>query len=92
MFLERLRASKSPAGVEPSSDTSNVKFVGGCVLDGNNKIGYGFYAAYITNESSFDKISVINTTTDGIRVEKSWYAVFRDLVAKGNLGNGITIR
>lgn len=85
------RLAKSPAEQEPTVDTSNVKFKGGCVLDGDGKAGYGFCAAFITNESSFEKITVINTLTDGFKVDKSWYASFRDITAKGNFGNGITI-
>lgn len=85
------RLSKAPTEQEPTSDTSNVKFKGGCVLDGNEKAGYGFYAAFITNESAFEKITVINTLTDGFKVDKAWYASFRDITAKGNFGNGITI-
>lgn len=85
------RLSTSQVGVEPSSALSNVKFKGGCVCDGNSKIGHGFYAAYVINDSSFDKITAINTLKEGIQIEKSWYTVYRDLVAKGNQGNGITV-
>lgn len=86
-----LRVSTAPVGTEPTSASSNVKLIGGCLLDGNGKIAHGFYSAYATNESMFDGISVINCLTDGIRIEKSWYATYINLVARNNPGNGITI-
>ena len=83
--------SKSPIGTEPTSPISNVKFNGGCLLDGSNKIGYGFYGAYLTNETAIEGLTVTNTLVEGIQIEKSWYASYRNLTARYNQGNGITI-
>ena len=85
------RASQSPVGVEPFSDTSNILFSGGVLLDGNNKIGYGFYGSFITNESIIDGITVTNTLKTGIDISKSWYCRYSNFTAKSNQGQGIVI-
>ena len=85
------RASQSPVGVEPSTDTSNILFSGGVLLDGNNKIGYGFYGSFITNESIIDGITVTNTLKTGIDISKSWYCRYSNFTAKSNQGQGIVI-
>lgn len=85
------RASKSPVGIEPTSDTSNIKFIGSCVLHGNNKVGYGLWGAYVTNDSYIDVVTAVNTLREGVQLEKMWYVTVNSLIAKGNQGNGITI-
>ena len=85
------RASQSSVGVEPTTDTSNILFSGGVLLDGNNKIGYGFYGSFITNESIIDGITVTNTLKTGIDISKSWYGRYSNFTAKSNQGQGIVI-
>ena len=84
------RASQSPVGQEPSTDTSNILFIGGVLLDGNGKIGYGFYGSYITNDSIVEGVTVVNTLVKGIDITKSWYARYSDLIARNNYGRGIS--
>lgn len=86
-----LRLSKSPLGVEPTSALSNVKIIGGFLLNGNDKIGVGFYSAYLTNESYIEGITAINMLDKGIQIQKSWYATFTQMTAKSNMGQGISI-
>ncbi len=85
------RISDSPCGIEPDVARSNIKMYGGVTLDGNNKIGHGFYSAYVVNDSSFSAITVIRTLLDGYKIEKSWYATYSNLVARNTQGPGITI-
>lgn len=85
-----IRASHTAIGVEPTSSLINI-VLKNLVLDGNGKAGYGLYTAYVTDDSVIENITAINTTQHGIRIEKGWFASYKNLVAKDNLGCGITI-
>lgn len=85
------RVSTAPVGIEPTSATSNIKINGNVILDGQSKIGWGFYGAYITNDSYIGNILVRSTLVEGIQIEKSWYARYGSLIARSTSGNGVTI-
>ena len=85
-----LRLSTAPIGTNPERALTNLK-IKNIVLDANGKAGYGLYAAYVTDESEIESITAVNALEHGIRIEKSWYASFKNLVAKNNYGCGITI-
>lgn len=85
-----VRASHSAIGIEPPSSLINI-VLKNLVLDGNGKAGYGLYSGYVTDDSVIENITAINTTQHGIRIEKGWFASYRNIVAKDNYGCGITI-
>lgn len=85
-----LRISTSAVGIEPTSAKTNIK-IRNIVVDGGNKAEYGIYSAYMTDDSAIREVTVKKTVKHGIRVEKCWYATFDTLIAKDNLGCGITI-
>ncbi len=83
------RISHSPIGIEPTIAITNT-YLENVVIDGNNKIGYGFYGAYVSDESRLKNITVKNTLKHAGRIEKSWYALYEDLTARNNKGCGFT--
>ena len=85
-----LRCSTAVPEVEPTSalDSIHVHHV---TLDANSKAGYGLYAAYCTNDSTFADITGKRAVLHGIRLEKMWYARATGLYGLANLGCGVTI-
>src|SRR5690625_2363865 len=87
MFL----ISEEEPGIEPNVARSHVRLEGNVLLDGNDKIGWGLYGAYITNESHIGNVTATRCLIEGIEINKAWYSTFGRLVGRSNLGGGVAI-
>lgn len=85
-----LRVSTAKVGAAPKRAVTNVHLEK-IVLDGNKRAGYGLYSVYCSDDSSFSDITAIHCSQHGIFISEQWYSTYRNLVAKGNAGCGVTI-
>lgn len=84
------KSISTSASGEPTSALSNIK-IENMLLDANSKAGYGLFAAYCTNESVFDQITVVGATEHGMIFLKCWYIKPGRLTARNCPGRGVTI-
>lgn len=59
------------------------------VVDGNDKIGFGVYGTYLTNETTVNHVVVLRTLEYGFYFARSWYVRFFNLTARHNMGKGL---
>lgn len=85
-----IKAATADFGTEPTSTVSNVK-LSNILINGKGKAGIGLYCGYVLDESVFEQITVRETTNHGFFIIKTYYCKFRDLTARNNENNGITI-
>lgn len=74
---------------EPLIDASGL-VLENVIVDGNNKIGFGVYGTYLTNETTVKHVIATKTLEYGFYFARSWYALFSNLVAKHNMGKGMS--
>ena len=60
-------------------------------VNGNAKAAIGVYWDYSGNEAGMQDVAIIGTTEHGLYVTATWYARFQRVVARNNLGSGITL-
>lgn len=80
---------KNQVGAEPIYDGTNNALIN-VHIDCNNKIGFGVYGTYLTNETVVSNVVVKNSLEYNFYFAKAWYAKFVNLVSMDCRNSGMS--